>query len=138
MLQGVDVEKLVEEVEAHAAARRAVDGQRHIESLGRLVDGVEIDVAIALVQARDRGQQAGNQSHRLRPLKFFGGFQRLMHRQQGYSLEAGALLDKAIDDPRIVSAREHARPLWVLYQPQSQPARRVKYGTVDPKLVEKL
>ena len=50
MLQRMDVEKLVEEIEAHAAAGRAVNSERHVESLRCFVDRIEIGVTVALVQ----------------------------------------------------------------------------------------
>src|SRR5881409_3929429 len=49
MLQCMDVKKLVEKIEAHAPARRAVNGQRHIEPLCRLINRIEVRMTVTFV-----------------------------------------------------------------------------------------
>ena len=61
MFQRVHVEKLIEEVEAHAAAGGAVDRQRHVEPFRRFINRIKVSVAVAFVQPGNGRQQAGDQ-----------------------------------------------------------------------------
>src|SRR5688572_27898957 len=83
MFQRMDVEKLVKEIEAHAAARRAMDGQRHVELFSGLVDRIEIAVAVAFVQDPHHEHEPSRQAYSIGASDLTLSFDRLIHRQEG-------------------------------------------------------
>src|SRR5207244_10380922 len=80
MLQCMDVKKLVEKIEAHAPARRTVNGQRHIEPLCRLINRIEVRMTVTFVQNGHCGHETGNEPKPLRALEFLGCFGGLVNR----------------------------------------------------------
>ncbi len=133
----------VEEVDAEARRRRPVQRDRHVETLGLLVQRPEVRVPERLPRAELRAIRSQHRAHHAelghRAPQLLHRFGHVLDRHQRHRPQPlRARLVELVGEPVVVGARERHRPGWILDHAEGEARRRIEHRALDPGAVEEV
>ncbi len=112
MFEHVRFEEARDPIESQILADAAVDGERHVESLGFVIDFMKHRRAVQRGSVVGYGrQQAGGESQLLHAAaQLGGGGFGILRREQGDAFKPRGLAREAVIEPVVVALRDRRRP----------------------------
>ncbi len=127
-----------EKVKTQTATRRAVDGDRHIQFAGFLINGKKTFVAVTFAQPCNRRQHRHRHAELIfHPAHFLDGCGNVVDRDQRRTEDPRRAFHINCVQPGIISPGDFNRPGRILNQAESQGSGRIDDGCLNAAFIEK-